>query len=59
MIICLHVFELLADALNECERAVKGLMIGVLGFFMQTEGGRDLHYKHVSTAPEQKDIEGY
>ena len=28
----LHVFELLADALNECERAVKNSKIVVLGF---------------------------
>ena len=28
----LHVFELLVDALNECERAVKGSKVVVLGF---------------------------
>jgi hypothetical protein len=32
MILYLHVFELLVDALNECERAVKNLMMG-LGIF--------------------------
>jgi len=33
----LHVVELLVDALNECERAVKGSKVVVLGFSMQEE----------------------
>lgn len=31
----LHVFELLVDALNECERAVKGSKVVVLGFLIR------------------------
>jgi hypothetical protein len=38
------VFELLVDALNECERAVKGSKVVVLGFFMQEESAQ-VQYK--------------
>lgn len=38
----LHVFELLVNALNECERAVKGSKVVVLGFFMQEESAQGL-----------------
>ena len=42
----LHVFELLVDALNECERAVKNSKIGVLGFsYKENVGGMLYHLR--------------
>ena len=40
----LHVFELLVDALNECERAVKGSKVVVLGFSYRENVGEMLHH---------------
>jgi UDP-N-acetyl-D-mannosaminuronate dehydrogenase len=40
----LHVFELLVDALNECERAVKGSKVVVLGFSYKENVGEILHH---------------
>ncbi len=41
----LHMFELLVDALNECERAVKNSKIVVLGFFHSRRGGAGFSIK--------------
>ena len=40
----LHVFELLVDALNECERAVKNSKVVVLGFSYKENVGEMLHH---------------
>ncbi|MCG2737982.1 MAG: hypothetical protein L6282_16510 [Candidatus Methanoperedenaceae archaeon] len=47
----LHVFELLVDALNECERGCEEFDDGGAGVYSFAVGGRELQIKHVSTAP--------
>jgi len=50
----LHVFELLADALNECERAVKGSKVVVLGFSYKENVGDHRESPVVSLLEELK-----